>query len=197
MPEYAVAAMGADRPGIVAALAGSLTRANVSIEDSSMTILGGQFAMLLLVSTMLGARQLEAIIRPVALDLDLLLEVRDASRTTNERTAPVAVPSAVVAREHVIAAYGPNRPGLVAAIAEVLAEHRVNITDFGSRLGGDTFAMWFNVVLPDAPPGARSSWTSVPTPPTPRSCDAWRCATSSCIRMRDSSVRARRWSRPR
>ncbi|MBC7645166.1 MAG: hypothetical protein H7123_08565 [Thermoleophilia bacterium] len=149
MPEYAVAAMGADRPGIVAALAGTLTRAGVSIEDSSMTILGGQFAMLLLVSSTLGVAQVESIIRPVALDLDLLLEVRDASRASSERTAKVASPASVDGREHVIAAYGPDRPGLVAALAEVLAAHNVNISDFGSRVGAsDTFAMWFNVVLP-------------------------------------------------
>ena len=150
MSEYAVAAMGADRPGIVAAFARTLTRAGISIDDSSMTILGGQFAMLLVISSPLGAAQVEAIVRPLALDLDLQLAVRENVRAEGSPGVGHSIaPADTEGREHVIAAYGPDRPGLVAALAEVLAEDGVNISDFGSRVGAsDTFAMWFNVVLP-------------------------------------------------
>jgi glycine cleavage system transcriptional repressor len=140
MTEVAVAAIGEDRPGIVAAVAGALTDVGASVEDSSMTILGGQFAMLLLVDCGSGtATSVESALTPVANNLDLVLEVRETAH-------------AIAGEERddwIVAAYGPDRPGLVAALATVLADSDANITDFGSRLGeGGTFAMWFNVTLP-------------------------------------------------
>jgi len=141
MNEFAIAAMGEDRPGMVARLGDALVEAGVSIEDSSMTILGGQFAMLLLVHGIQDEPALAALLAPVAAELGLLLEVR-----------PAVTPASTGSREdYVIAAYGPDRPGLVVALARVLAAQDVNITDFGSRLSPDSvFAMWFNVAVPEA-----------------------------------------------
>lgn len=143
MNQYAVVAMGDDRPGIVAAMTDGILAAGASIEDSSMTILGGQFAMLLLVQGELSRDDLEHALLPVAQELNLVLEVRAA-----ESAAPRG------GAEYVVAAYGPDRPGLVSALARELATLGVNITDFGSRLTeGGVFAMWFNVSLPpDCPP---------------------------------------------
>lgn len=141
MSEFAVAAMGEDRPGIVAAFGDALLEAGASIEDSSMTILGGQFAMLLLVQGDLAADGLQGALAPVAERLGLMLEVRATEQRGDgegeERD------------DYVVAAYGPDRPGLVTALAHVLADSDVNINDFGSRLSHNgVFAMWFNVTLP-------------------------------------------------
>jgi glycine cleavage system transcriptional repressor len=136
--EFAVAAIGDDRPGMVAALGEALLRAGASIEDSSMTILGGSFAMLLLVQGDFTADRLGLWLEPVATQLDLDLTVRETKPHAPE------VPQV----EYVIAAYGPDRPGLVVALAKVLAARGANITNFGSRLTGDgLFAMWFNVTI--------------------------------------------------
>src|SRR5688500_13274740 len=134
MNEFAVAAMGEDKPGIVAAMSEALFGAGVSIEDSSMTILGGHFAMLLLVLGELDKDALVAALRTEADRLGLLLEVGATTHhdAGDERS------------DHVIAAYGPDRPGLVAALARVLADRDINITDFGSRVtDSGVFAMWF------------------------------------------------------
>lgn len=139
MNEFAIAAMGADRPGIVAAVGEALLAVDASIEDSSMTILGGQFAMLLLVTTDVTESQLAAALNAVADEFSLSLDVRDSS----SRPA-----SGAVRDDWVVAAYGPDQPGLVSSLSRVLADDGANITDFGSRVGVDqTFAMWFNVVL--------------------------------------------------
>src|SRR5437899_5188362 len=45
---YALSAIGKDRPGIVADLAELIFEHGCNLEDSSMTILGGEFAVLLL-----------------------------------------------------------------------------------------------------------------------------------------------------
>ena len=141
MNQYAIAAMGSDQPGIVAAVGECLLSLGGNIDDSSMTILGGHFAMLLVVNAPVGRDELQEALAPVAKQFDLLLEVRAAERhpfSDEQRD------------DYVVAAYGPDKPGLVSTISRVLADARANITDFGSRLGADqTFAMWFNVSLAD------------------------------------------------
>ena len=141
MQQFAVAAMGEDRPGIVAAVGETLLAAGVNIDDSSMTILGGHFAMLLVIQAEGSRDELDAALRPVADGFSLQLEVQQSGRhefSNQERD------------DYVVAAYGPDRAGLVSRLSRVLADTSANITDFGSRLGADhTFAMWFNVSLVD------------------------------------------------
>jgi glycine cleavage system transcriptional repressor len=141
MTQYAIAAMGSDQPGIVAAVGETLLEVGGNIDDSSMTILGGHFAMLLVVNAPIDRDALQQSLRQVAERFDLMLEVRSATRhrfSDQERD------------DYVVAAYGPDKPGLVLTLSRVLADADANITDFGSRLGADrTFAMWFNVSLAD------------------------------------------------
>jgi len=141
MNQFAIAAIGGDRPGIVAALGEALLQLGGSIDDSSMTILGGHFAMLLVVEVDADRAALQEALAPVSERFDMLLEVRPATRhpfSDEERD------------DYVVAAYGPDKPGLVSTLSRVLADADANITDFGSRLGADhTFAMWFNVSLAD------------------------------------------------
>ena len=47
MRHFAVAAIGRDRPGIVAAVTANLLDHDLNVEDSQMTILGGHFTMML------------------------------------------------------------------------------------------------------------------------------------------------------
>jgi glycine cleavage system transcriptional repressor len=48
---FALSAIGHDRPGIVADLAHLIYECDCNLEDSSMTILGSEFAVLLLLSS--------------------------------------------------------------------------------------------------------------------------------------------------
>ncbi|MCW2973755.1 MAG: putative amino acid-binding protein [Thermoleophilia bacterium] len=141
MNQFAIAAMGGDQPGIVAAVGEALLNLGGNIDDSSMTILGGQFAMLLVVNVDRDRDSLDAALRPVAERFGLKLEVSDAEPhpfSDQDRD------------DYVVAAYGPDRGGLVSTLSRVLADVHANINDFGSRLGADsTFAMWFNVSLAD------------------------------------------------
>ena len=51
MARFAVSVFGRDRPGIVAAVSRVLADAGCNLEDTSMTILRGHFAMMLVVPT--------------------------------------------------------------------------------------------------------------------------------------------------
>src|SRR5215210_8202540 len=78
MPHVAVTAVGSDRPGIVAAVTRVFVEHRCNIEDSSMTILRGQFAMMLVVDAPadVGAADLEAALAGPAAELDLVVAVR-------------------------------------------------------------------------------------------------------------------------
>ena len=142
---FAVSVFGQDRPGIVAAVTRVLADAGCNLEDTSMTILRGHFAMMLVVSgpSGLGAPALEAGLDPVAGRLDLQVSVR---AVTDEVTAAPAGGERWAA-----AVYGADRPGLVARVSEALAAHQVNIVDLQTRVVGEpdpVYAMHLELEVP-------------------------------------------------
>src|SRR3954463_2731922 len=78
MAHFAVSAVGADRPGIVAAVTGVFVEHGCNLEDTSMTILRGHFAMTLIVDAPADvlAEELEAALAPPAGAFDLVVAVR-------------------------------------------------------------------------------------------------------------------------
>ncbi|MDP8961693.1 MAG: ACT domain-containing protein [Actinomycetota bacterium] len=141
MAEVALSAIGVDRPGIVAAVTGVLAARGANVEDSAMTILGGQFAMMLVVATDDPADRLRAAVEPVARDLGLVIMVTDV-----EDRHRAAAPT------HVLSVYGADRPGIVASVTRSLADLDVNITDLNTRMlppeDAPVYAMVLEVALP-------------------------------------------------
>jgi glycine cleavage system transcriptional repressor len=128
MPSLALAAIGRDRPGIVAAVARVLFDLGCNVEDSSMTLLRGNFSMMLVVAcpddiTVEGAREA---LRPACEEMGLTFSVLDVGDT-----ADVPEPT------HILTVYGGDKPGILYRTCAVLAEHGVNITDLNSRLVGE------------------------------------------------------------
>jgi len=129
----AVSALGQDRPGIVAAVAGALARHELNVEDAQMTILRGHFTMMLVVSgsDALDAAELRAELDRVAAELDLeamsLVEISDAGGTH-------PVPT------HIATVYGADHPGIVHATARAVSGQGCNITDLNARLSEETSA---------------------------------------------------------
>ena len=145
MSRFAVSVFGRDRPGIIAAVTRVLADAGCNLEDTSMTILRGHFAMMLVISGGAGisAHDLEAELSAVADRLDLQLSVRSVSDD---------VATAQVGGERWSAAvYAADRPGLVARISQVLADHQVNIVGLETRLVGEpdaVYVMHFELEVP-------------------------------------------------
>jgi glycine cleavage system transcriptional repressor len=143
MPSFALAAIGRDRPGIVAAVATVLFEQGCNVEDSSMTLLRGNFAMMLVLASPPATTResLEAALRPACEAIGLTYDVLDV-----EDTAEVPHPS------HVLTVYGADRPGILFRVSETLAKAGVNITDLNSRLVGvdePVYALLLELVLPD------------------------------------------------
>lgn len=141
MAPLAVTAVGADRPGILARVTGALVEQDGNICDSTMTILGGRVAMVLLIETERSPDAVEAALAGATSDLGLTVSV--IAVTTADPPPPAT---------HLLAVYGTDRPGIVHAVASALAERGVNITDLATRVlaGADqTYAMMLEVRLAD------------------------------------------------
>lgn len=157
MPALAVTAVGADRPGIVARVTRVLLEHEGNVEDSSMTILGGQFAIMLLVDTEAGPVELEADLAAATADLGLVVTVR-AVGSGSEAAGPT----------HVLSVYGADRPGIVHAVAQGLADRDINVTHLRTRVlegANDVYAMLLEVSVPDGGPGAEALVAHLRTDP--------------------------------
>ena len=123
MTELAVTAIGTDRPGIVSAVADVLLERGGNVEDSAMTILGGHFAVVLLVESPDDPRDLEQALRDATTDLGLTISVTPAGEG-KESPAPT----------HLLSVYGTDKPGILAGVTDALADLGANITDLETRL---------------------------------------------------------------
>ena len=147
MSEFAVTAIGRDRPGIVAAISGALLTLRGNIEDSQMSILRGHFAVMLIVRLPdeVSEDTLRERLEDVRSELDL--EATAVNRLDDLRDE-TARPS------HVITVYGADHPGIVHAVADALAERGVNITGLQTRLAGSDekplYAMTMEVAIEGA-----------------------------------------------
>lgn len=140
MAELAVTAIGADRPGIIARVSGVLLDHGGNLEDSSMTILGGQFAMMLLVTTDADPAVLEQALATATEDLGLVVTVRSVGAGTGHAPAT-----------HLLSVYGSDRPGIVHSVTSALAERDINVTDLTTRvLEGEqaVYAMMLEIAVP-------------------------------------------------
>ena len=143
----AVTAFGADRPGIAAAVAKVLYEHGGNIEDSRMAILGGHFAMMLIVRLPDGiaAATLEAGLGAPARELDLTIAVRPVADVPPEHAEGTA---------YVVSVYGADRPGIVYRVCDTLAAHRVNVTDLATRVVEADRPIYVMIIEATLPSGA-------------------------------------------
>jgi glycine cleavage system transcriptional repressor len=137
----AISAIGRDQPGIVAALAEVLYDLGCNVEDSSMTLLRGNFAMMLVVA---GPDDLDAVALRTALEpaCERLAMLFSVSEVDDRLTVPRPT--------HVLTVYGADRPGILFRTTQVLAETGANITDLESRLVGEppVYALMLELEVP-------------------------------------------------
>lgn len=120
-------AVGPDRPGLVRAISSVVLGASASVEDSRMAILGGEFALIMLVS---GA---EAAVSRVERELEGL-EAELGLEFVFKRTKPEPQRKVL---PHAMTVTGVDRPGIVHVVTDLLAKRSVNVASLESRV---TFA---------------------------------------------------------
>jgi glycine cleavage system transcriptional repressor len=136
--ELAVTVVGHDRPGIIARTAAALADCGMNLEDSSMTLLRGHFAMTLICS---GAADVADVERA-------LTALADGSLTVDVREVPTEPAQAAVGSAYLITVHGADRLGIVARLSQVVAAAGGNITDLTTRLSGGLYVLLAEVDLP-------------------------------------------------
>jgi glycine cleavage system transcriptional repressor len=128
-------AVGRDRPGLVAGVTDAILASDCNVEDSSMTRLHGEFAMILLI------KHPDCPLEPLRRRLDAVRDGLKLFIGLRELKGADIDPVIEEGDSYHISVYGLDTAGIVHAISETLAERNADITDLRTVLAG----------TPDAP----------------------------------------------
>src|SRR5690349_1400354 len=120
-------AVGPDRPGLVNAISSLIHAAGANLEDSRMAILGGEFALLVLVA---GSEASVARVESESPRLERELGLKLLLKRTQAETPRDFLPYA-------IRVSGVDRPGIVRSVTDLFARRGINVASLESRV---TFA---------------------------------------------------------
>lgn len=140
-----ITAVGEDRAGLVNEFTRVILEAGCNIVDSRMTVLGGEFAMILMVSGRWNnIAKLEAALPKLEKDLELVVtHKRTGQRRTSETLVPYAVD--VVSLDH---------PGIVHQLAGFFSARKINIEDLvttsyaAAHTGAPMFSVHMTIDVP-------------------------------------------------
>jgi glycine cleavage system transcriptional repressor len=143
-----VSAIGADRVGIVDDLSGIVSERGGNIEESKMAVLGGEFAVMMLVSMDSSALD-ELVARTAQIESSLSLKI--GVKLTSE--SPRDLSSSERGRPYALETVSLDGKGIVHSVSAVLRRYGINIEDLETRTerapltGAPLFRMKANIVL--------------------------------------------------
>ena len=152
MKKLVMSGIGPDKPGIVAAISELLYRCGGNIDDSTMTRLADEFAVILLVSV------------PDELDLAGFRDDMTALEASHGLTMlvkpapdsliqPTSLAINATPKPYMISVAGHDRTGITWRVSRVLAELDVNIRDLNARrIMGEDGPVYIMMVEVDVPP---------------------------------------------
>lgn len=149
MKRVALTFIGKDRPGIIAEVSRTLFKAGCNIEDTTMTILEGEFAMILIASypDSKAERALKKGFDQIKKKLGLIHFWKPLPQILirGEKHPPGS-------KTYIVSVIGKDRTGIVYETSRILAEAKLNITDLNSKILGEgkksIFAMVLEVDIP-------------------------------------------------
>lgn len=141
MTLHAITVLGHDRPGIIAETTGRLAGLGLNLEDSTMTLLRGHFAMMLICEGSSAAAEIETALAPLTADGTLTVSVRQV---------PEEHAGARVGTSWVLTVHGGDRPGIVSSVVDEVAKVGGNITDLTTRLAGELYLLIAEIDLPSS-----------------------------------------------
>lgn len=143
----AISVLGKDQPGIVAAVSKTLFETGCNIEDSSMTSLGCEFAMIVIVA-------LPGRISVADFEKKMSAMARQKGLSASLRVLKEAElkPCRMKGNPFVLSVYGADKPGIVYTISDFLAKKHINITDVQTNIIGagksKVYVMFLEIDLP-------------------------------------------------
>lgn len=144
MKRIALTFIGRDRPGIIARVSQVLLKAGCNIEDTTMTLLEGEFAMILIASLpkLRAEKKLKQAYRELQRDwgLNCFWKTLPKELVRGEKHPPGT-------QTHIVSVIGKDRTGIVYETSQILARHGLNITDLNSKLLGQGKRSIFTMIL--------------------------------------------------
>lgn len=139
-----LSAIGKDKTGIVSSISKILFELGCNIENSTMTLLSGQFAMILLIAYPkdTDVSKIKTKLKHALKDIGLSFSINEIDdNSKNIKTFG----------DYVISLYGADKPGIVYSISKYLASNKVNITDVQTSIIGlkdKVYIMLLEIQLP-------------------------------------------------
>lgn len=146
MSKFILSIMSRDRVGIVADVAGAIKALQGNLEDMTQTVLRGYFTMILLAEfpdDLDQAAVRDGLARNSAL-AGLAIDL--APFTDSAAAQPQATPSDDSL--YVLTSSGPDRPGIVSTIAELLRAKDINIVDLNTTVHQGAYNVMLLVSIP-------------------------------------------------
>ena len=137
---HAITVLGHDRPGIIAETTDRLAALGLNLEDSTMTLLRGHFAMMLIAKGDVSAADLENALWELTQDGRLDVTVREVPEQSMPETGA----------DWVLTVHGGDRPGIVSGVVSKVAEVGGNIVELATRLSGDLYLLVAEIQMPAA-----------------------------------------------
>ena len=138
-------ALGEDRPGLVANLTEAITQQQCSICESRMSLLGGEFAIIMLVEGQWNnIAKLEQTLPALQDSLNLTLQIKHTEQRTEQAKA---IPYSV----EVLA---QDNPGIVHKVTDFFCNRKINIHDLqtdsfnAAHTGTKMFALAITIEIP-------------------------------------------------
>ncbi len=123
---YMLTLVGKDRPGIVSEVSRILFKAGGNLGEASMSRLGGNFTIMLMLQMDSEKEEVVSLLQPVCDELGLLAHVDNIAGGLHHHIEP----------NFRLSVHGADQAGIVAAVTGSLAELKFNILNLESDVGG-------------------------------------------------------------
>jgi len=140
-----LSALGEDKPGIVDQLSGMVLDAGGNIVDTRMTVLGGEFAILLLIK---GRWDALSKLESQSAQIEQQLKLKVVLKRTEEKTHNIGL------MPYIIDVVALDHPGIVNGLASFFSNRKINIEDLSTscyqapHTGTTMFALHMTVGIP-------------------------------------------------
>lgn len=148
---WSFTAVGQDRPGIVAALCEVLYKHDCNISDSRMTILAGQFAVVLIleIGSETKTDDLNDALATLGKEWHLQVKAGPVETSLDDYESADSPPL-------LVSVYGADRTGITWKVAQSIAAHDYNVTDLSTRKIEGSTPVYILLLEIEAGPKAKS-----------------------------------------
>ena len=139
MPQYCLSSVGPDKQGLVAQLSGWIHQHQGNIDDSTMTLLGGQFATIILFTSPVRPDMLNSSLGHLEAETGLTVQLTESLAVVADTSSGIPT--------HLLQVSGTDKAGLTYLFSQALAQQSGNITDLTAQVieGQDTLVYLMSI----------------------------------------------------